>query len=298
MKIDPRRSRVTFFALTLLFFIFQSLHVSAQQVTSLVKGLVQSTTAEPLSGVSVIIRNTKNNFTSGTTTDSAGVFTFSRIPPGGPYSFTFSVVGYEPQTLSGYNIKDDITLSLVVNMKSAVATMNEVVVVGYNTQKRGDVTGAVGTVDTKELKSLPVPSVGDAIQGKAAGVQIISSGVPGNNPEIRIRGISTINNNSPLLVIDGVPTQSGLNQINMDDVESIQILKDASAAAIYGARGANGVVIITTKRGKGAASQLNFSAYYGIQSVARKLDCPQAGYAECFRICSFTQRYYGRWWPC
>jgi TonB-linked SusC/RagA family outer membrane protein len=259
-------------ALILFASLLGSLQLTAQEKVSLIKGLIQNTNNEPLAGVSVIVRNTRNNFTSGTTSDTSGIFSFSRIPSGGPYSFTFSAVGYESQTLSGYNIKEDIRLSIVVKMKSSATSLNEVVVVGYNTQSKKDITGAVGTINVGEMKSLPTPSVGDAIQGRAAGVQIISSGAPGNNPEIRIRGISTINNNSPLLVIDGVPTQSGLNQINMDDVESIQVLKDASAAAIYGARGANGVLIITTKRGKGAVSQLNFNAYYGIQSIANQLE--------------------------
>lgn len=215
---------------------------------------------KPLPGVSLQVKGK----TTGTSTDENGTFSITASEND---VLTISYVGYESVD-HVVGASNNIQIKLV----RSASTLQDVVVVGYNTQRRGDVTGSVGTVNVKEMKSLPTPSVGDAIQGKAAGVQIISSGSPGNNPEIRIRGISTINNNSPLLVIDGVPTQSGLNQINMDDVESIQVLKDASAAAIYGARGANGVLIITTKRGKGAGSQLNFNAYYGIQSVARKID--------------------------
>ena len=270
MKIDSFRSRVLPYALVFILFLLRSAHAIAQEKGSL-KGTVLNLNNEPAIGVSVVVKNAKTNYTSGTSTDNTGSFTISNVPFGNNYNLTFSGVGFETQTLMGQTVSAD-NPAISVTMKASVATMNEVVVVGYNTQKRGDVTGSVGTVNTKEMRSLPVTSVGDAMQGKAAGVQIISSGNPGSNPEIRIRGISTINNNSPLLVIDGVPTQSGLNQINMDDVESIQVLKDASAAAIYGARGANGVIIITTKRGKGAGTQMNFNAYYGIQSVARRVD--------------------------
>src|SRR5690606_5266841 len=117
------------------------------------------------------------------------------------------------------------------------------------TQKRKDLTGSVSSVNTKELKSLPVPSIGEALQGRAAGMQIITSGAPGSNVVFRIRGTGTINNSDPLIVIDGIPTDIPLNTLSPDDISNIEILKDASAAAIYGARGANGVVIITTKRG-------------------------------------------------
>ncbi|MEI6948644.1 TonB-dependent receptor [Paraflavisolibacter sp. H34] len=231
-------------------------HAQSRQVT----GTVVSADDKVLGGVSVQTVKAKG----GTTTDANGQFGIKVLPGD---TLVISYTGFAPIK---YPLRDEGAVR--IRMAPLPNTLNEVVVVGYNTQSKKDITGAVGTVNMSELKSLPTPSVGDAMQGKAAGVQVIASGAPGNNPEIRIRGISTIGNNSPLLVIDGVPTQSGLNQINMDDVESIQILKDASAAAIYGARGANGVVIITTKRGKGAATQLNFNAYYGIQGVARRLE--------------------------
>ncbi len=124
---------------------------------------------------------------------------------------------------------------------------------------------------------LPLASIGDAMQGKAAGVQVITSGTPGTDPTFRIRGTGTINDNDPLLVIDGVPTSSGLNQINTDDVETIQILKDASATAIYGARGANGVIIITTKNGSSGKGQINFNAFYGVQEATGMVDVLNAG---------------------
>ena len=135
------------------------------------------------------------------------------------------------------------------------------------TQKKKDLTGSIATVESKNLGSAPVPSISDALQGRAAGVQVVSSGVPGTDATFRIRGTSTINNSNPLIVIDGVPTTTGFNLLNPNDIESVQVLKDASAAAIYGSRGANGVVIITTKSGRSGTNQFNIDVYRGIQQV-------------------------------
>ncbi|MEJ7829474.1 MAG: TonB-dependent receptor plug domain-containing protein [Segetibacter sp.] len=236
----------------------------AQERGSLVKGLVQNNNNEPVYGASIIIRNTKNNFTSGASTDSSGIFTFSRIPSGGPYNFTFSAIGYESQTLSGYTIKDNITLSLVVKLKDIAATMNDVVVIGYGAQRKKDITGAVASLSTERFKDQPVSNVEQALKGQVAGVQVSqNSGSPSAGVNIKIRGTSSITaGNEPLFVIDGFPISAGdrgkgaiengnpLNTINPNDIESIDILKDASATAIYGSRGSNGVVIITTKSGK------------------------------------------------
>ncbi|MGI8638017.1 MAG: carboxypeptidase regulatory-like domain-containing protein, partial [Segetibacter sp.] len=192
MKINLLSFRASF--LNLIFFLFLSpVYTLAQGKPSVVKGIVQNTNREPLPGVSVIIRNNKTNFTSGTSTDSSGNFTFSRISSGGPYSFTFSTVGYEPQTLSGYSIKENVTLSLAIKMVATSASLEQVVVVGYGTQKRKDLTGAVGSVSSKDIKDLAVTRVDQALLGKAAGVQVKpSTGEPGAAPQIRIRGIGSI----------------------------------------------------------------------------------------------------------
>ena len=157
-------------------------------------------------------------------------------------------------------------------------TLSDVVVVGYGTQRKRDVTGSVSSVKSKDISSLPVPNVGEALQGRAAGVQVVSSGAPGSNVTIRVRGVSTINNADPLLVIDGVPSDIPLNAISPDDIASIEILKDASAAAIYGSRGAGGVVLITTKRGIAGQNRLEAKFYTGVQtatSVVKMLDASQ-----------------------
>lgn len=148
--------------------------------------------------------------------------------------------------------------------------IDEVVVIGYGKAKAKDLTGSVSVINLNKVENQPVADIGQAIQGRAAGVNVITSGEPGSNVTFRIRGTGTIQNNNPLIVVDGMPLNGGLNQINMSDVESINILKDASSTAIYGSRGANGVVIITTKRGaKGGI--LNFDTFTGIQSVSNMI---------------------------
>ena len=244
---------------------------SSTEKNSSVKGIVNSNKNEPIEGVSVIIRNTKNNYTSGTTTDATGAFSFSRIPTGGPYTFVFSAVGYEMQTLAGYNIVDGATLSLLIKLKDSSAILDQVVVIGYGTQKRKDLTGAVSSIKSQDIQDMAISRIDQALVGKAAGVQVKpSTGEPGASPQIRIRGIGSISAGaSPLYVIDGFPT-GNIETLNPNDIESVDILKDASATAIYGSRGSNGVVIINTKRGKAGKTNISFDTYYGWQKVERK----------------------------
>lgn len=248
--------------------------VTAQQKTSVVKGLVQNNANIPLNGVSVVIRNTTNNFTSGTSSDSSGVFTFSRIPSGGPYSFTFSMVGYESQTLTGYQIKDDVTLSLIVKLKELPGSLDQVVVVGYGSQRKRAVTGSVVSVGYEQFKDRSFANVAQSIEGTVAGVNIITTqGAPGFGPTIRVRGINSITaGTNPLFVVDGMAMENfDLNIINPQDIQSIEILKDAASAAIYGSRGANGVILITTKLGKPGKPQVNLSYEHGLQKVVRRV---------------------------
>ncbi len=269
MKLNHLKLRTSFYTL-LIFFILKNSFVNAQEKPNLVKGIVTDINGGPLSGVSVIIKNTKTNVTAGTSTDTSGIFTFSRVFPGGPYSFTFSNVGYQNQTLSGYNIKGDVTLSLSIKMTSTAASLDQVVVIGYGTQKRKDLTGAVASVGGSAIKDLAVTRVDQALLGKVAGVQVKPvSGEPGASPQIRIRGIGSISAGAgPLYVVDGYPTSS-IETLNPNDIESMDILKDASATAIYGSRGSNGVIIINTKRGKAGEPVVTFDTYYGLQKVSK-----------------------------
>jgi TonB-linked SusC/RagA family outer membrane protein len=256
MMVNFKKNLCYIFLLCSVFFISQN--VIAQPARQPITGIVVDAEGEPLVGVSILVNGT----TSGTISNLNGVFT---LPPVGAVKnpvLKISYIGYISQEIA---VRDSKSLRIV--MAEELKSLEEVVVVGYGTQRKKDLTGSVATIKSSDIKSLPVPSVSDALQGRAAGVQVISSGAPGTDATFRIRGVGTINDANPLVVIDGFPIDGGLNQLNMDDVESIQILKDASSTAIYGSRGANGVVIITTKHGSsGDKSQLNFNYSYGLQN--------------------------------
>jgi len=254
MMVNLKRSLSGILFLCSMLFVLPG--VAAQTTGKTVSGIVVDVKGEPLIGVSILIKGT----TTGTMTDINGKFTIPVASVKNPV-FIFSYVGYNSSEITSNE------QNLRIELKEGTETLDEVVVVGYGTQRKKDLTGSVATIKSSDLKSLPVPSVSDAMQGRAAGVQVISSGVPGTDASFRIRGSGTINNNDPLVVIDGLPIDGGLNQLNMNDIESIQVLKDASACAIYGARGANGVVIITTKHGESTGnSRLNFNYSYGLQN--------------------------------
>ena len=232
-----------------------------------VKGTVTDENGEPVPGVTVIIKGTNQ----GTATDVSGTYHLDQVPVNSTLVFSFVGLKTKEEAVNG-------RATVNVTLERETIGLEEIVAVGYGSQRKRDLTGSIVSVSTDDLESLPFPGIGDAMQGRAAGVHIISNGTPGNDPTFRIRGSGTINDNNPLLVIDGVPTQSGLNQLNMDDVESVQVLKDASATAIYGSRGANGVVIITTKSGEAGKGRINFNAYYGVQeatSMVEVLDAAQ-----------------------
>lgn len=208
----------------------------------------------PIPGVNILLKGT----TTGTQTDVNGAYSLE--VPSETSILVFSAIGYATQEIV-VGSRSVIDVQLEVDVK----TLQELVVVGYGTQDKRDVTGAVATIKPQELTSMPLVSVSDALQGRAAGLQVLTSGTPGNDAQLIIRGLGSINGTNPLIVIDGFPTQSGLNTINPNDIENIQVLKDASATAIYGSRAANGVVIITTKRGEKNTSAFNIDFFTSIQ---------------------------------
>ncbi len=222
--------------------------------TQTVKGIVRDTDNEPLPGVSIIVKGTQ----TGALTDQDGKYSID-VPDAGA-TLIFSFVGYIPQEVRVGNQSD---ISLV--MQTDTKALSEVIVVGYGTVKKENLTSSVSKIGSESIQGRPLTTLSDAFAGQLAGVRAQSvSGIPGQELQIRIRGVNTINGNSnPLYVIDGVP-RDDMNDLNPADVASIQILKDASATAIYGARGANGVVLIETKQGSGKPS-VTFDAYYGIQ---------------------------------
>jgi len=236
----------------LLVFIGLKTHAQTRTVTGKV---IDSKTNETLIGATVQIKNT----TTGTATDVDGNFAIQAAEGA---SLEVKSIGYATVTVP-------VTAGpMVIKLSATNSALNEVLVVGYATQRKADLTGAVSSIKSSDIANLPVGGADQILQGKAAGVAVTqSTGAPGDGINVRIRGIGTINNNNPLYVIDGVPTPNGINQIAPNDIESISVLKDASSAAIYGARAANGVVIVTTKRGKNGPPKVNVNAYTGVQTA-------------------------------
>lgn len=272
-SILKRAKKYLFFAL----FLFVAQTVLAQ--SRAVSGKVNSDkTNEPLAGVTVTVKNANR----ATTTNASGVFSITTRPN---EVLVFTMVGFEAKEVAVANKS-----SIDVILQSSTKAMDEVVVVGYGTVKKGDITGAVVSLKASELTSGANVNVQQMLQGRAAGVQISQkSGEPGSAMSVQIRGVTSITaGNDPLYVIDGMPVNDGspqagvgaffanatprnpLNSLNPSDIASIEILKDASATAIYGSRGANGVVLITTKSGSSNKLTINFNSYYGFQEVAKK----------------------------
>jgi TonB-linked SusC/RagA family outer membrane protein len=214
-----------------------------------------------LPGANVVIKGTQ----IGMVTDAQGRFSLNVAS--GRDVLTISAIGYVAQEIAIGN-RTEINVVLTADIK----TLSEVIVTGYGAQAKRDITGAVATVDTKQLLSIPATNVGQALQGRVAGVTVGNENAPGGGVMVRIRGFGTINDNSPLYVIDGVPTKGNLNTLNLGDIESLQVLKDASAASIYGSRAGNGVVIITTKKGKAGKPKFTYDTYYGSQRHGKLLD--------------------------
>ncbi|WP_448959883.1 SusC/RagA family TonB-linked outer membrane protein [Larkinella arboricola] len=231
--------------------------LKAERQDRSLSGRVTDEKGEALPGVSIVIKGTQK----GTVTDADGRYQIA--VPEGDVTLIFSFVGYTAQEMA---VGSESVLDVKLN--ADVKALSEVVVVGYGSVSKKDVTGAVSTIEGDDIRNMPVRTATDVLQGKAAGIQVTqSSGSPGSMGVVRIRGIGSINGeNQPLYIVDGLP-QSGIGWLNPNDIQSMDIHKDASAAAIYGSRASNGVVIITTKRGsKKEAASVSYDAYYGVQS--------------------------------
>jgi TonB-linked SusC/RagA family outer membrane protein len=228
-----------------------------KRVTGTVK---DNETNTGLPGVSILVKGT----TRGTVTDADGKYS---IEANEGATLVFSSVGYVTQEIA-VGSSSVIDIILVADVK----TLGEIIVTGYGSQSKRDVTGAVATIDSKQLLAVPAANVAQAMQGRIAGVNVSNDNSPGGGVMVRVRGFGTIGDNSPLYVIDGVPTKGNLNTLNLNDIENMQVLKDASAASIYGARAGNGVIIITTKKGKAGKPKFTYDMYYGSQSPWRFLD--------------------------
>ena len=236
------------------------LQVMGQNMTIAGK-VVNKATAEPLSGASIRVKGTSQ----GALSDAQGRFSLSGLKAGATLVITYT--GMETQEVVLTAAQTSLTVQMVV---SEASTLSDVVVVGYGTQKVTKVSGAISTVKGADIEKLRPVRAEEALQGRAAGVNVIQSGSPGSKPTVLIRGIPSYSGTDPVVVIDGVPqTLTDLNSINAAEIESINVLKDAATSAIYGVKGGNGVIVVTTRSGrKGQKAEFNFNTNYGIQEVA------------------------------
>ena len=242
------------FLLSLVLMVAGTSFVCAQ---SEITGTVVDVTGEPIIGATVMEKGTSN----GTITDFDGNFKL-KVEPG--TILVFSYVGFEKQEVAA-------APGMQVTMKDNTAELNEVVVTGYQTQRKADLTGAISVVNTSELAKQNENNPIKAMQGRVPGMNISADGNPSGAATVRIRGNGTLNNNDPLYIIDGVPTKAGMHELNGNDIESIQVLKDAASASIYGSRAANGVIIITTKKGKDGKVRVDFDASIAASMYARRM---------------------------
>ncbi len=224
-----------------------------------IAGKVVDNSKLPLIGANIIVLNTTN----GAATDEDGSFEISITP--GTYSVRAQFVGFSSQTIENVVVEAGKTTVIEFNLEMEALAAQEIVVIGYGVQKKTEVTGAVTSISPADVQKIPTTQIAEAIQGAAPGVNVsFGSGAPGSTPNIKIRGAGSLENNDPLYIIDGVPAD--IQYVNPADIEAIDILKDASSAAIYGSRAANGVILVTTKRGKPGDLKINYSTYLNSQS--------------------------------
>ena len=244
----------------LLFVLISVTHGYSQNAQ--ISGTVYDETGQPLPGATILVKGT----TTGTTSDLDGKYSISAPATG---TLVISFIGYNPQEVVVGN-QSVVNVNLIPNIDD----LDEVVVVGYGTAKKSQLTGAISSVGSKEIGELPIKDARQALQGRAAGVDVTQPGSkPGSSPQVRIRGRRSFNaSNEPLYVVDGIPLAGGIDDINPQDITSMEVLKDASATAIYGSRGSNGVVLITTKRGTVGKTVVSLDAYYGINKELGRID--------------------------
>jgi len=256
MKRSFLKKGFTWVWLILLFTGFQT------RAQFIVKGSVSDATSlVSMPGVSIVLKGT----TIGTVSDMNGKFQLEI--PAKKSVLVFSFMGYQAQ-------ETEVLKSTTINisLEPAISQLEELVVVGYNSEKKKDLTGSVAVVELSQVKRLPAGNIIKNIQGRVPGVFVTTDGSPGSGANIRIRGSGTLNNNDPLYIIDGVPTKSGMHELNANDIESIQVLKDAASASIYGSRAANGVIVITTKSAKNERPKVEFTSNWSLQRYTTKLD--------------------------
>src|SRR5689334_13910156 len=249
---------------TILLFLGLGMFLLSLAQDRQIKGKVVDDSGSPLSGANVVVKGAS----TGVQTDANGAFTITTSATG-RVTLEISSVGYQSTSVTA----EGNAVATITLVKS-VATMDDVVVIGYATQKRRDITSSVSSVSGRQLKDNPLSSAAEAMQGRLAGVQLVQSeGAPGADIIVRVRGGGSITqDNSPLYIVDGVQLDAALNVIAPQDIASIDVLKDAASTAIYGARGANGVVIITTRAGRNGKTQVNYTGSFGWRELPQTMD--------------------------
>src|SRR5207253_2555402 len=237
--------------------------------TGTISGVVTAQeTGAPLPGARVMVAGTE----LGADVASDGHYSIAAVPPG-TYRLRARLIGHALMDLTGVVVTAGDTARADFRLAPLAVTLQEVVVVGYGTQARKDITGSVASVAGEDLQRTPKANAIDAIKGRVPGVDIVTTGnKPGDGISIRVRGERSLTaSNDPLYVLDGIPMSGGIGDLNPNDIESIEVLKDASATAIYGSRGASGVVLITTRQGKAGATTITYDTYFGVQQAARRM---------------------------
>ena len=262
-KYDLKMKLSTLFILATLFTTQANdiLEQGAKITQNTINGTVSDKNGVPLPGANILEKGTTN----GTQTDFEGNFSIDVADENA--SLVISYVGFNTAEIV---VNGQSTFAIV--LEDDAAGLDEVVVVGYGTTAKKDVTGAISSIKGEDFKNQPVTGLDKALQGRIAGLQVVrNGGAPGSSPKLRIRGTGTVNNSDPLYIVDGVPS-SNIDGINPNNIESVEVLKDASASAIYGTRAANGVLIVTTKKGKSGKMEVNFQMYTGFSNLMKKLD--------------------------
>lgn len=250
----------TFLTKLMVLILFMSTHIASHAQNITVKGVVKAQDGLEATGATILEKGTTN----GTVVDGKGNFSIQVRPDA---TLEISFMGYTSQSIPVNN-----RTFITVTLHEDAINIGEVVVTGYSTQKKADLTGAVSVVKISDVEDVSSGNVMQALKGRVAGMQVSTSGAPDGGSTIRIRGIGTLGNNDPLYIIDGVPSKRSMNELNANDIESIQVLKDASSASIYGSRAANGVIIITTKRGKAGETKVDFRASLTVQDYGKSLN--------------------------
>ena len=265
-----KRRLITVSLLSACALLLPASRAAAQGQTGRITGTITSTESnQPIQGVRVTLLGTQLTVTS----NPQGKYTIAGIAPGN-YRIRASAIGYTPVIVDSIPVAAGQTASADIALKHQTVELERVVTVGYGTLTKRDVTGAIGQVSGDQIKAVPTTNAIDAIKGKVPGVDIVATGYkPGEGVRVRIRGTRSLTaSNDPLYVLDGIPMAGGIGDLSPADIESIEVLKDASATAIYGSRGANGVVLITSRRGQAGNTRVTYDTYAGAQDVTRKID--------------------------